>query len=88
MDPNTGNQLHFLVKCTKIHSPHSSSRSYLFGDAEAVGARRLEEAEGEEDEGGADVEQVEPVVVDEEVGRQGFLAPRVVRELVVVQAFL
>ena len=62
--------------------------SHLFGDAEAVGARRLEEAKGEENEGGADVKQVEPVVVDEEVGWQGLLASRVVRELVVVQAFL
>ena len=62
--------------------------SHLFGDAEAVGARRLEEAKGEENEGGADVKQVEPVVVNEEVGWQGLLAPRVVRELVVVQALL
>ena len=62
--------------------------SHLFGDAEAVGTRRLEEAKGEEDEGSADVKQVEPVVVDEEVGWQGLLASRVVRELVVVQTFL
>ena len=61
---------------------------HLLGDAEAVRAGRLEEAEGEEDEGGADVEQVEPVVVDEEVGRQGLLAPRVVYELVVVESLL
>ena len=61
---------------------------YLLGDAEAVGAGRLEEAEGEEDEGGADVKHVKPVVVDEEVCWQGLLAPRVVRELVVVQALL
>ena len=62
--------------------------SHLLRNAEAVRARRLEEAEREEDEGGADVEHVEPVVVDEQVRGQRLLAPRVVRELVVVLALL
>ena len=67
---------------------NNCKKTHLLGNAEAVGAGRLEEAECEEDEGGADVEHVEPVVVDEQVRGQRLLAARVVRELVVVLALL
>ena len=61
--------------------------SHLLGNAEAVGARCLEKSKCEEHEGGTDVKQVEPIVVDEEVGWKGLLAAWMVRELVVVKAF-